>query len=225
MSSEYRTIINRSIFLGIPVGLIGMSFGALAVTAGISPVMACVMSMSVFAGGAQFAALAVVSGGGSVMAAVLSGLVLNSRFLAFGMTLAPRLGDRWPQRAAAAHLLVDESFAMALAEGNPHRGRVAFWCSGLLLFALWNVGTAIGVSAGTALGDPRDLGLDAALPAAMLFLVVPLLRTRRMWLAAVLGGGFALAAVPVVPSGVPILVAVLGALVALFAPGGLDGDR
>ena len=191
------------------------------------------MSLLVFAGGSQFAALAVVSGGGSAIAAVLSGLVLNSRYLAFGMTLAPRLSAPGAQRAdavgerpshprlmraAGSHLLIDESFALAVAEPDPQHSRAAFLCSGLVLFALWNAGTAVGALAGSVLGDPRTLGLDAAMPAALLVLLWPLLRDRQTVMAALLGAGLALVAVPMAPPGVPVLCAALGAFLAMLWP-------
>lgn len=228
MGTKYRTFFKHSILLGIPVGLVGISFGALAVAGGVSPLMACAMSLLVFAGGSQFAALAVVTGGGSLVAAVVSGLVLNSRYLAFGMTLAPHLdaARREPERgaspryrrAAEAHLLVDESFALALTERDPGQARAAYLCCGAVIFVLWNAGTAVGAAAGSVLGDPRVLGLDAALPAAMAVLLAPLLQSRRALVAAALGGALALGTAPFTPAGVPVLCAALGAILALLMP-------
>ena len=88
------------------------------------------------------------------------------------------------------------------------------------MFLYWNAGTVIGVMTGSALGDPRVLGLDAVLPAAMLLLLMPMVRSRRALLAAVIGGGLALATAPLLGAGVPILVAGLGAVLALYLPEG-----
>src|SRR5262245_27108718 len=119
MSSSNRT---TALTLGATTGLIGVSFGALAVGAGISPVVACAMSLLVFAGGAQLAAASVLGAGGSPVAAVASALLLNSRYVGFGLAVAPRFAGVSPRmRAVAAHLLIDESGALALGERDPVR--------------------------------------------------------------------------------------------------------
>lgn len=71
-----------------------------------------------------------------------------------------------------------------------------------------------GALAGGAIGDTGTFGLDAAFPAVLLALVLPALRkdsgVRR---AALAGAVVALAATPVVPAGVPVLLALAGLLV------------
>src|SRR5262245_64036123 len=116
MSSSNRT---TALTLGATTGLIGVSFGALAVGAGISPVVACAMSLVVFAGGAQLAAASVLGSGGSPVAAVASALLLNSRYVGFGLAVAPRFaGVRGGLRAIAGHFLIGESGAVALDDGG-----------------------------------------------------------------------------------------------------------
>src|SRR5438445_5260137 len=56
-----------------------------------------------------------------------------------------------------------------------------------------------------SLGDPRDLGLDGAFPALFLALLVPQLAGTRARVAALLGGGIALALIPLTPAGTPIV--------------------
>lgn len=68
-------------------------------------------------------------------------------------------------------------------------------------------GTALGSIGGEALGDPADLGLDAAFPALFLALLIPQVRSRRALAAAVLGGTVALVLIPFTPAGVPIVAA------------------
>jgi 4-azaleucine resistance transporter AzlC len=195
-------------------GLIGMSFGVLARTNGLSLAMTCGMSLLVFAGGSQFLALATVASGGTPFAAVLGGIVLNARHLPYGLAVAPLLrGPLW-KRALSSHIVLDESTALALAQPTPELGRLAFYTCGCSLFAAWNLGTLIGALAGGAIADPASLGLDAAFPASMLALLAPLLRRRDMRAAALAGAAIALAATPFTAPGVPVLLAAAGALVA-----------
>jgi predicted branched-subunit amino acid permease len=74
---------------------------------------------------------------------------------------------------------------------------------------LWNAATLLGALAGEAVGDPRDFGLDAAAPAAFLALLAPRMRGRPAWATALVAAAVALAVVPFVPAGVPVLVAAL----------------
>ena len=213
-------MVQQSILFGLTVGAIGVSFGALAVAAGVSPLAACVMSSVVFAGGSQFAAIGVLGAGGSPAAAIASALLLNSRYVGFGLAIAPRLPrDRSrAHRAAAAHFLIDESAALALAQPAGAPAARALWTSGLVIFLGWNAGTALGAYGGAALGDPAAIGLDAAFPAGLLALVAPQLGSRRARIAAASGAAIAVAAATVLPPGVPVLAAAFAPLVALALP-------
>src|SRR6478736_7342219 len=82
--------------LAATTGVIGLSFGVLARTSGLSLVMTCAMSLVIFAGGSQFLAVATIASGGTPLAAVLGGVVLNARHLPYGLAMAPFLrGPLW----------------------------------------------------------------------------------------------------------------------------------
>jgi predicted branched-subunit amino acid permease len=199
-------------------GVVGVSFGAIAVSGGQPAWVPLVMSPAVFAGGAQFAALYIALGGGAATAAAVAGLVLNLRLLPFGFAVADVLDRRWPARLLGCHLIVDESVAFALAQRDPARRRAVFWACGALLFVTWNLGTVLGVLAGRAVGNPDALGLDAASPMVLLALVLPALREPAVRWAALMGAAIALAATPFLPGGLPVLLALAG-LAAVAVPG------
>jgi predicted branched-subunit amino acid permease len=202
-------------------GVVGVSFGAIAVSGGQPDWVPLAMSPAVFAGGAQFAALYIMLGGGGPAAAVLAGLVLNARLLPFGFAVADVLDLPWPAKLAGSQLVVDESVAFALTQRDPAHRRAAFLACGVLLFVAWNAGTVAGVLAGKAVGNPRALGLDAASPMVLLALVLPALREMRARRAALAGAAVALAATPFLPAGLPVLLALLG-LAAAGRPGRPD---
>lgn len=217
-------LLRKAVVLGIAVGLYGISFGVLAVTAGLSVWQAVGLSTLVFAGSSQFAAIGVIAAGGGPLAAVASGLLLNTRMAAFGLALAPVLTGRLPRRLLASHLLIDESAAMALAQSNPQAKRRAFWFTGVSVFVFWNAATIFGALAGSLLGDPRSLGLDAAFPAGFLALLGPMLHNRAARLSALAGAVVALALLPFTPPGVPILAASAGVLAGYWVANGDDPD-
>lgn len=224
MRSTWRTLdpkTGRDIALVcVADALVGASFGAIAVSGGLEWWVPVLMSVVVFAGGAQFAAIGVVLSGGSAAAAVATGLVLNARLLPFGFTVADTLGRRWWSRALGAHLTTDEAVAFVLRHHDPARRRAAFWACGIGLFAAWNLAVVGGAAAGSAIGDTDALGLDAAFPAVLLALIWPTLAgdptIRNAGLA---GAAVAVAATPFLPSGVPVLLALAGLVLALKPPG------
>ncbi|HEX6076504.1 MAG TPA: AzlC family ABC transporter permease [Micromonosporaceae bacterium] len=204
--------------LAVATALVGASFGAIAVAAGLSVWLVVAMSVFVFAGASQFAAVAVIASGGSPLAAVLAGLVLNVRHVPLGLAVGDILAGSRSRRLLGSHLLVDEGVAFALAQSDPRRRRLAYWFTGVSLFVAWNVGVAAGAVAGRGIGDPAGLGLDAAFPAALAALLLPSLRQRQPRRVALIAVLLALATTPVLPPGVPVLLA-LAALPVVAMPG------
>jgi 4-azaleucine resistance transporter AzlC len=194
------------------VGAVGVSFGAITVAAGLPAWVVPAMGVLVFAGGAQFLAVALLAAG-SPVAAVLGGLLLNARHLPFGLAVAGAVGDRWPAKLIGSHLLVDEAVAFALAQTDPGRRRQAYWLTGVALFLAWNVGSVLGVVLGGAVADPAALGVDAAFPAGLLALILPSLRDRETRAVAGLGAAVAVLTTPLLPAGLPVLLALTGLLV------------
>ncbi|MET9081542.1 AzlC family ABC transporter permease [Streptomyces sp. NPDC004237] len=217
MRSLHRTgtaLVRDSSLIWLAGGIVGVSFGAVSVAGGLPVWVPVLMSLVVYAGSAQFSAVGVLLAGGGPLAAAATGLLLNTRTAAFGLAVADLLGPGRATRLLGAHLVTDETVAFALAQPDPARRRAAFWISGLGLFAAWNTGVAAGALAGTALGDTARYGLDAAFPAVLVALVLPVLRSapgvRR---AALLGAAIALAVTPAVPAGVPVLLSLCALVV------------
>ena len=211
-----RSYAKDALGIGVATGIYGVSFGVLAVGAGLTVAQTCAMSLLVFTGGSQFAFIGVVAAGGGVATAVGNGLLLGARNTAYGLVVAPLLRGRRPVRALAAHLVIDESTAMARGQADDDEARGAFWVTGWSVFVLWNLGTAAGALAGEGLGDPEALGLDAMFPAAFLALLAPQLRQAGAVPAALAGTSIALVLLPVAPAGVPVLVAALGVVAGLI---------
>ncbi|MFK4100981.1 AzlC family ABC transporter permease [Streptomyces sp. NPDC019531] len=213
-TAERTALVRDSALVWLASGIVGVSFGAIAVTGGLPVWVPVVMSLVVYAGSAQFSAVGVLLAGGGPVAAAATGLLLNTRTAAFSLAVADLFGPGRLTRLLGAHLVTDETVAFALAQPDPARRRAAFWVSGLGLFAVWNVTILLGALAGSALGDTGAYGLDAAFPAVLVALVLPTLRkdsaVRR---SALLGTGLALAVTPTVPAGVPVLVALAGLVV------------
>jgi len=205
--------------------IVGATFGAITVSGGLPVWVPVSMSLLIFAGGAQFATAGVMLAGGSAAAAIAAGLVLNSRLVPYGFAVADALGGKWWARLAGAHVMTDESVAFALRQSDHARRRAAFWVCGAGLFVVWNLAVVAGTTAARYVGNTDAIGLDAVFPAVLLALVMPALADRATRQAAVAGAVLAVALTPVLPPGLPVLIALAGLALALRRPTGLHPDR
>lgn len=211
-----RTARRDGVGLGL-LGVYGVSFGAVAVAAGLSPLQAVVLSAVGFTGGSQFAFAAVAAGGGAPVTGLASAWLLGVRNTLYAVRLSDLLPRRVPARIIASALVIDETTAMALRHEPYGRqaARAAFWTTGIGLFATWNATTVLGAFGVQALGDPAVLGLDAAAPAAFLALLWPYLRQGRTAVVAGSAAVVSLVAAFVAPAGIPVLAGGAVALVGL----------
>jgi predicted branched-subunit amino acid permease len=207
-------IVRDALGIGIATGAYALSFGAISTTAGLTLLQTVALSVLMFTGASQFALVGVVGAGGSVWAGAATAALLGTRNALYGVRLSSLLGVGGLRRALAAHFVIDETTAMAIARDTIPASRFAFWATGIAVFTLWNLGTLAGALATHALPDPKLLGFDAAPPAAFLALLAPRLRAREPMAIALASAAVALIALPFVPAGIPLLI--VAALVAVL---------
>jgi 4-azaleucine resistance transporter AzlC len=191
LRASRRRLIAEGAGIVVSAAGFGFVYGLAANRAGFSPVEAMAMSTFAFAGAAQFAAVGYVAGGLAWPGVLLLTALLNARHLLYSAALAPWIRDRpFVERAAAAHLLTDESFALAMAHFR-RLGRADMWgywfaAIGATLIP-WNAATLAGVLVGGSILEPKQFGIDVIFPAAMVGLAVGLISGRREVVAAVSG--------------------------------------
>ncbi|HEY1531121.1 MAG TPA: AzlC family ABC transporter permease [Galbitalea sp.] len=209
MPSRLRQSPGARIGLSIAVatGLYGISFGALSVASGLSVLQTSALSLLLFSGGSQFAFIGVIAGGGNPIAATGAAALLGIRNAVYGMQLNALLEPRGWRRFASAQFTIDESFATSTGQTDPVEQKRGFWFAGVGIFVLWNIFTLLGALAGSAVGDPKNWGLDGAAVAAFLALLWPRLKSREAGAIAIVCALATVLAIPFVPPGIPILVA------------------
>jgi predicted branched-subunit amino acid permease len=220
--SEPRESIRRTFLAGVRAGLpfavagalLATSFGVLARDVGMPAWAAVLMSAIVFAGSAQIAALTILGAGGGLGSALGAAALMNSRFLPMGIAFAPSLPGGPVSRAAQGQTVVDVSLVVA-RDGRGGYDRGLLFGSSAIQYCTWVGGTAAGAIAGSLIGDPEALGLDAVYPAFFLALMIGELRSGRAKGVAAAGALIALALVPFTPPGVPVLAASLATLIGL----------
>ena len=208
-TTQDRAVARQGIAVGLSAAAYGVSYGALAVAAGLDIWQTCVMSLLMFTGGSQFALVGIIATGGVAAgpAAIASAAILGIRNGIYGIRVAPIVGaGRW-RRFAAAWVTIDESSAVATTQPTLRSQRIGFWVTALSVFVGWNLTSLIGALIGNALGDVRVYGLDAAAATAFLGLLWP--RLRQLQTVAVAAAAAVVAAVttPLLIPGLPVLVA------------------
>lgn len=210
-------IVRAAAGIGVYAGLLGITFGAIAVAVRFSVIGAVALSAVMFTGASQFALVGVIAAGGSPLAAISAALLLGVRNAFYGVPLSGLLRPRGLRRLPTAQFVIDETTAMALAQRSSPAGRFAFWVTGVTMYVLWTSGTLVGALLGTGI-DTSALGLDAAAPAIFLALLWPQVVHGRGLAVALGAAAVALVLIPLVPAGVPLIAAAGAAVFAGLTP-------
>lgn len=194
----------------------GLITGVSAVAVGIAPFDVTLMSLTVFAGASQLAAIALVGGGAAIWVVWLTTAMINLRHLMYGAALAPALRHYGrASRAAVGAVLVDHAYAFAALRFNRgddelHRRDYILGIGGTM-WLVWSAATAVGAYLGAQV--PPTWQLDFAVPLMFLALLVPSIRDRAALVAALVGGGLALALAPL-PYNLGLVVAAVSGIMA-----------
>jgi 4-azaleucine resistance transporter AzlC len=173
----------------------GVIFGTLVAAGPLALWHGQLMSLGVFAGSSQFIALGLVAGHAGMLVIWFTTVVVNLRHALYGAALLPLVAHLpAPWRWLLGFLLTDETFAV-MAGYQARHGRTPFahWYflgSGGSMYVNWQIWTVIGLLFGASFPELRSLGLDFAMAATFIAIVVPQL-SRLPHLAAAIAAGAA----------------------------------
>ena len=210
------------IVLGVlPFGLI---YGVLAISAGLTPLLAVASSMIVFAGSAQFIGAQLISAGTPALVIWATTFIVNLRHLLYSAALAPHtthLSRRW--QLLLGYLLTDEAYVVTALHYDrnhtPPEDRHWFWFgAGITLWTAWQLSTLAGVIFGTQV--PESWSLEFTLALTFIGMVVPLCKYRPNLAAALVAG-----AVGVLTHGWPFRLGLMAATLSGIAAGVLFEKR
>ncbi|MGI5438113.1 AzlC family ABC transporter permease [Streptomyces shenzhenensis] len=216
-------VVRDALGVGVAVGLSGFAFGVTSAGSGLSVLQTCALSLLVFTGASQFALVGALAAGGGPVAAAAGAFFLGVRNAFYGLRLSQVLALSRVVRPFAAQWVIDETTAVSLAQSTRRAARLGFLVTGVSLYVLWNLTTLLGALGAEAIGDTDAWGLDAAGPAVFLALLAPMLKSVTERAVAGLAVLLGLGLLPVLPAGVPVLVAALAAPLALFVEGRRGG--
>lgn len=177
----------------------GMIFGTLVAASPMAPWHGQLMSLSVYAGSSQFIATGLIASHTGMLVIWLTTLIVNLRHMLYAATLLPHvahLSARW--RWLLGFLLTDETFAVVAGYHqrrlSPEAQRDAHWYflgSGLAMYGNWQLWTLVGLLFGTLFPQLQSMGLDYAMVATFIAIIVPQLNRLPQLAAALAAGSFA----------------------------------
>ena len=177
---EYLLGVHR----GIPVGMgyfsVSFGFGAMAVSQGISPLAATLISATNLTSAGQFAGLTLILAKAGLWEVILTTLVINSRYALMSLALSQRMGQRIGllQRLLVAFFNTDEIFALAMAHTEPLSTSFLLGL-GTLPFFGWSLGTLSGALAGSILPLSIRTALGVMLYGMFIAIVVPVASKQK----------------------------------------------
>jgi 4-azaleucine resistance transporter AzlC len=184
-AEQFRTGLLKTVPVVIGVIPFGLAYGVLAVQAGLSIGETLLMSLVVFAGASQFMAAGMFQAGAGGPMIVFSTLLMNLRHLVMGLSLSPYFAHTTPRwRRMLAFGMVDESYLVSVTHfrerGQTHGSRHFMLASASLMYVVWAVSSLAGAVAGHSIADPLKWGLDFAMPATFLTLLLPQVVSARL---------------------------------------------
>ena len=212
-----RPPVNTTLFIRGFVGLmplwtgaipVGIAYGLAARDAGLNIVETQLMSLLVFSAAAQVSTVSLLDEGASTIILLATALLLNVQSLLLGLAAGREARPGWLGRLLGAGFLTEGAYGVAVGSGRlTLPGLIG---AGVSMYAAWNLGTALGVTAGDAIPNPRGIGIDLVAPLTFLAVLVPLVRTRPAVVTVLMAGSTVLLLTQIVPTGVAVLGAGLG---------------
>lgn len=208
----------------------GVSYGILSVQAGLSIVETQLMSIIVFAGAAQFMALGMIQAGVSAPLIIMSTFLINLRHMVMGLSLSPYLAKTGPWwHRVLAFGMTDESYIASITHyrKNPPEQADPFFALGssTLLFTGWQLMTIAGTLTGSSIANPLDWGLDFAMPATFLVMLLAQITSQRLVIVAATSGVVGTLSYLYIPGKWYIIIATLAACLVGLALEWVDERR
>lgn len=167
----------------IPWGLLAGSF---AIEAGLTFWQSQALSAILFAGSAQLVATGMLKAGASLATMLLATFFITSRHLLYSVSMRSKISPlplKW--RLTLGFLLTDELFAICGQQSDKQFNRWYALGAGLSFYLCWNVATLAGIVAGSYIPSMNELGLEFAVAATFIAIVIPNIKSSPVLLAVI----------------------------------------
>jgi len=215
---QFRMGLVKTLPLALGACPFGLAYGVVAIQAGLTVAETVLMSLVVFAGASQFMAVVMIQAGAGIPLIVASTFLVNLRHLMMGLSLSPYLAETTPRwQRVLAFGMTDESYLTSVThyrEAGDGRANPHFMLgSGGFIYVAWAAASLIGALVGNAISNPLQWGLDFAMPATFLTMLLPQIISRRLGAVVIVSALVATASYVLVPGKWYIILAVVAATV------------
>lgn len=181
----------RGLRQGMPIGIgyfpVAFAFGMSAVSSGLSPLAAIMISMTNLTSAGQFAGLQVILGQGTYIEMILTMLMINARYFLMSLSLSQKVSrklNQW-QRSLMAFAITDEIFAVAALQTEMITGW--FWFGLMTMpYIGWSGGTIVGAMMSHILPESLCDALGIALYGMFIAIIMPAAKHSKTIMATVL---------------------------------------
>lgn len=197
----------------VPFGLV---FGIVAAGSSVGSWLGGSTSVIIFAGAAQLATLQLIDAGVAGAVVIATALVINARHLMYSAALAPHFQE-FPAiaRFTLPYVMTDQAFAVSIVRygevTDPVYKQWYFTGAAMTLWITWQISTVAGIVLGAQV--PASWSLDFTIPLIFLVLLVPAIKSRTELIAALVGGGVAVAAAGA-PYGLGLMIGAVSGVIA-----------
>jgi 4-azaleucine resistance transporter AzlC len=214
--TEFREGVRDTLPLVFGMIPFGLAYGILGKSIGLSSGETTLMSLLVFAGAAQFICLPMFVEGASLFMIGFTTLLINLRHLLMGASLAPYMSElSMPIKAVLSFGMTDETYAVTINQAQAGGYSSAYQLgSNSTCYIVWLVSTVGGVILGSRISDPLSWGLDFAMPATFLALLIPRLRDKVSLIVCLVAVAVSIGAVIFIPGKWYIIIACLAGVIA-----------
>ncbi|EET81710.1 AzlC family ABC transporter permease [Acinetobacter radioresistens] len=211
-NEERNKLIKTITLISVATGIVGISLGSIAASFHIPLWIPLALSIFVLAGAAEFTFIGLIASGANPIFAALTGILINLRHFPFGLSVATFI-EKNTYQFFACHIMNDESVMFGLSQKNTHSKKWVYWMCGLGISILWPLGVFIGYLLSKNIPDIYIFGIDAAFPAILFALILPMLKNKTTRNRVFLGTSLSLASIPLLPTGLPVLVSMFGLII------------
>ncbi|MDF2152719.1 AzlC family ABC transporter permease [Vibrio sp. CAU 1672] len=155
----------------LPWGLLAGSF---AIDSGLLPLEGQALSAILFAGSAQLVAMGMIKAGAGLTTMLLTTFFITSRHFLYSISVRSKIAPlplKW--RLSLGFLLTDELFAVIGHQSDKQFQRWYALGAGLSFYLVWNAATLAGIIAGRLIPQLNEMGLEFAVAATFIAIVVP----------------------------------------------------
>lgn len=181
ISSNLLEGLKRALPIDLGYLPVGFAFGVLAVKNGVSAQLAIFMSLLMYSGSGQLVFVSLWGAHTNVLSIIAAVGIINLRYLLQSAAEAPWMTDLPRFKRFLLGLgITDETFAVhvtALQKGWK-RSLLTMFVTNHVAQLGWILGTILGIFCGGLIQDIRPLGLDYALTAMFLALLILQLHSR-----------------------------------------------